>query len=226
MASAKKTTTKKATKPEPSYFICVGPLKEEITDPEVLAAAKEYIEAQQRAYAALKEKLNNGRLPEPALKRGREAEAEYGRAAYALRDLVGIEEYSGFDVVVRYPLLSLAEVVEQWGMWKRIVEEGTFDAIEPDCPPTVRKVWWNLKWVPFTHNGGGDHPCIDLDPAETGTVGQVVQFNHEVGAHSVLAPDLAAYLEHFAGDLEGGHYRFDPDELWLVAVPKKGKKQR
>ena len=48
MASAKKTTTKKATKPEPRYFICVGPLKEEITDPEVLAAAKEYIEAQQR----------------------------------------------------------------------------------------------------------------------------------------------------------------------------------
>ena len=37
---------------------------------------------------------------------------------------MGIEQYSGFDVVVRYPLLSLAEVVEQWGMWKRIVEEG------------------------------------------------------------------------------------------------------
>ena len=39
----------------------------------------------------------------------------------------------------------------------------------------MRKVWWNLKWVPFTYNGGGDHPCIDLDPAVTGTVGQVVQ---------------------------------------------------
>jgi cell wall assembly regulator SMI1 len=125
-----------------------------------------------------------------------------------------------------YSLLPLAEVVAQWGIWKRLVDEGTFEGTVPDSPSAVRKVWWNVKWIPFTHNGGGDHHCVDMDPAARGTVGQVIQFNHEVGVHSVLAPDFATYLTQFASNLEAGHYRFDPDDLWVVEVPKKRRRHK
>lgn len=114
-----------------------------------------------------------------------------------------------------YPLLSLNELVEQWGFWRKIIEDGALGG-EPACPEAIKKVWWNLSWIPFTHNGGGDHHCVDLDPAKSGTAGQVIQFNHEVGAHSVLAPDFGMFLDNFARDLERGRYRFDEADLWVI----------
>lgn len=123
-----------------------------------------------------------------------------------------------------YTLLSLNELVDQWQVWQTLVHEGTFDDSEPKCPKAIKKVWWNLKWIPFTHNGGGDHHCVDIDPAKHGTVGQVIQFNHEIGAHTLHAPDFGTFLRDYATDLEAGRYRFDLDELALVPMRKNRKR--
>jgi cell wall assembly regulator SMI1 len=49
----------------------------------------------------------------------------------------------------------------------------------------VRDDWWNPRWIPFTHDGGGNHLCLDLDPAEGGAVGQVISMWHDSGERAV-----------------------------------------
>lgn len=61
-------------------------------------------------------------------------------------------------------LLSLREVQEQWNVWRDLVESGSFDKSNPKPTGPIKRIWWNLKWIPITHSGSGDHECVDMDP--------------------------------------------------------------
>jgi cell wall assembly regulator SMI1 len=113
-------------------------------------------------------------------------------------------------------------------MWQSHVTAGLWDGVTTRPEGAIRPVHWNTRWVPISHNNGGDHQCIDLDPARGGTVGQVIQFSHEVGPVRVLAVGFGAWLRTYAEELDAGHYRYDPDELWVVPVVrgKAGRTRR
>jgi cell wall assembly regulator SMI1 len=136
------------------------------------------------------------------------------RESYRLHD--GTDQHAVLPF--GFHLLSLNEIVKTWKMWRDHLEQGIFDNApsSPDGP--IKKVWWNLKWVPLTHNSGGDHQCIDMEPEKRGQIGQVINFSHEVGPLNVLAPSFQVWLLRFAKDLELGKYRFDEDELCLFPV--------
>jgi hypothetical protein len=51
---------------------------------------------------------------------------------------------------------------------------------------------------------------IDLDPAAGGVVGQLLEFDHEVGPRCVLAPSFTAWLQRIATGLEEGKFVCDP----------------
>lgn len=71
-------------------------------------------------------------------------------------------------------LLPLDGVASEREIWVELLDGGDFEGngAAPDGP--VNKDWWNRRWVPVTSNGGGDHLCVDLDPAPGGTVGQMI----------------------------------------------------
>jgi cell wall assembly regulator SMI1 len=83
---------------------------------------------------------------------------------------------------------------------------------EPSCEPSrhhvpdpgVKKAWTDAGWVPFMWDGTGDYHCIDLAPAEGGTVGQIISFLHDSDDRPLLASSLEAFLEEFAAQLEQG----------------------
>jgi cell wall assembly regulator SMI1 len=122
------------------------------------------------------------------------------RASYALHD------GSGFGSLFPFPLLSLQRVVQEWNNWRDLLQRGTFADAESTPQGPIQTDWWNLRWIPFTHDGGGNHQCLDLDPAPGGQTGQVINFDHEVGATEVLAPSFRAFLAEFADELEAGCY--------------------
>jgi cell wall assembly regulator SMI1 len=115
-----------------------------------------------------------------------------------------------------FHLLSLDGIVAQWKMWLSLVQAGTFASAKPVPTGPIKQIWWNPKWIPLTHNAGGDHQCSDMDPDKGGTVGQIIKFSHEVGPQRVLANSFTRWLTEFADELESGRYRFDEDEGWLV----------
>lgn len=109
---------------------------------------------------------------------------------------------------------ALEQIVGDWEIQKDLLEDGSFADSEPEsCDDGVKNEWWNLGWVPFAWDGGGDYYCIDLAPTAGGTAGQVITHNHETGEHRILATSLSAYLSQLADGLEAGLYEYSDDGL-------------
>lgn len=133
------------------------------------------------------------------------------------------------DLVTEMTMLSLEEIVEDWQMFKELEDLGTWS--DADVPyyfqedglgwqtGPIQPVWWHQHWIPIGRDRAGNHCCLDLIPAPGGSVGQVIDRDHEAGPSRVLASCFFDILSMFAQDLENGKYvdtvyglRTEPDE--------------
>lgn len=115
-------------------------------------------------------------------------------------------------------LLSVQGMQAQWAIWKALWDAGQFAGSNAEARGPVRPEWWNPRWLPFTHDGAGNHLCLDLDPALGGRPGQVIQVWHDSPERIVIAPSFADWFSGFAVDVEAGAYRYDLDLGGLVKV--------
>jgi len=118
-----------------------------------------------------------------------------------------------------WDVLSLKNVVAQWEMMRELPpDDDPRDADNLTDP--VRHDWWNPRWVPVSYDGGGDLRCVDLDPAPSGIVGQVITFWHTVEDRDVVARNFREWLNAFADDLERDRYTVGEEgELSLIESP-------
>ncbi|KVN09786.1 hypothetical protein WT09_26280 [Burkholderia stagnalis] len=92
-------------------------------------------------------------------------------------------------------LLSARQILAQWSIWHELVARGDLADCEGGEPePGIRGDWYNLKWIPLTHNGSGDHLCIDLDPDEGGRIGQVIRVWHDSPEREHVAESVGEWL--------------------------------
>ena len=49
--------------------------------------------------------------------------------------------------------LSASGVLRQWKVWKDLLDSGSFEGIHSEPQQGIRNAWWNVLWVPFTHDG-------------------------------------------------------------------------
>jgi len=119
------------------------------------------------------------------------------------------------DLVTEMQILSLEEVVSNWQILKDCLDQGSWDDLTPDQflqdrsrwqTPPLQLVWWHPQWVPIGRDRAGNCCCLDMAPAPEGLVGQVIDWDHEVGPSRVLAPGFFEILSTFADDLEAGKY--------------------
>ncbi len=103
--------------------------------------------------------------------------------------------------------LSLDRVQAEWAVWKELLNQGQLvGKSEPGLG--IKSDWWNARWIPLTWDGDGNHYCLDLDPAEGGTVGQIIRMIHDDSYRELLAPSFHSWLEDYAAKLESGEYVF------------------
>jgi cell wall assembly regulator SMI1 len=112
---------------------------------------------------------------------------------------------------ISFYLMSFEAVVREWKMMKELVEMGEFRDGDKHVKndKAIRKTHWNVNWIPFAGNGGGDYFCVDLDPAKSGTKGQVIHFRHDCDDRNLLAASLRAFLYELANGLDEGRYRYE-----------------
>lgn len=107
--------------------------------------------------------------------------------------------------------LSTTAVLDQWAVWKDLLASGEFEGITSEPQAGIRDDWWNARWIPFTHNGGGDHYCLDLAPAEGGQLGQVITMWHDAGDREIEAASFGAWLARYVAVVLAGEYVYSED---------------
>jgi cell wall assembly regulator SMI1 len=93
--------------------------------------------------------------------------------------------------------LSSQRILDEWSIWKDLLDSGDFGGTEPKPGTGIRPMWWSPKWIPFTYNGAGDHLCLDLDPSSGGRVGQIITLCHDDGVRNKKADSFALWFVDF-----------------------------
>jgi len=145
----------------------------------------------------LPEGVANGELERAEQEIGVTFPAEF-KQSYMLHD--GSNEIC---VCPNASLMPLKVIVEMWRTMCEIGEEFEDERTNPEGP--IRNVHWHPKWIPIADNGGGDHVCLDFAPKKGGTIGQVIDWGHELGPERVLASSFAEYLVELPAVLRTYH---------------------
>jgi cell wall assembly regulator SMI1 len=109
--------------------------------------------------------------------------------------------YSGFQFNRQF--MSSASALRTMEMLDELLDAGEFE----------QPFWWHKRWLPFLHNGGGDHVCIDFEGCFGGTPGQVLEFWHDDEDRNVVYPDIATWLAVFVEALEADMFEDDEGDL-------------
>lgn len=140
------------------------------------------------------------------------------RSLYGLHD--GQELTVGLGAVYGLEFLSVKEVSDAWDEWREVRDDpqynpDDFDAYEDVfVPGVVRKAYTTPGWVPlFRLPGGDDYFGVDLNPAESGTQGQVINFGLAEPKKYAAAVGLEPF---FATLLQWGRAESAGDDLEAV----------
>ena len=114
--------------------------------------------------------------------------------------------------------LSCEEIYSQWSVWKGLLDGGDYKGITSVPDQGIKSDWWNPKWIPFTHNGGGDHLCLDLDPSSPGSVGQVITMWHDMEARELKARSFGEFFDAYVSDVLAGKYSYAKEYGGIVSA--------
>ncbi|MGA7733337.1 MAG: SMI1/KNR4 family protein [Chloroflexia bacterium] len=111
-----------------------------------------------------------------------------------------------------WELLPLASILEAWRFQCKMAREGQFTPGNRNKPTTyVKGLWWNPRWIPLAHSADGDYFCLDTDPNEEGTPGQVILFRHDDVRRPLVARSLGEWFARIADDMESGLHKWVVD---------------
>lgn len=126
------------------------------------------------------------------------------------------QRYTRGAVLAEGEFLSTEAIAQQWAVWKDLLDSSDFEGLESEPQAGIKNDWWNARWIPFTHDGGGNHLCLDMDPAADGAVGQVIAMWHDMEERTVEGTGFGAWFEQYVRDALDGQYQYDADGQGIV----------
>lgn len=130
-----------------------------------------------------------------------ELEAQLGVALPdLLRQLLMIHDgQDGVGLLFGSQMLSSVEIRRQWHGWREIEADGMnaecAEFMKSSPAGVVKPMYTNARWIPLTHDGGGNHMGLDFDPDIGGAEGQVIAFGADEDTKYLLAPTFAEFAE-------------------------------
>ncbi len=118
------------------------------------------------------------------------------RESWLLHD--GESEAAAKWLCGEWRLMSLEEIVAAAERALDVPDELVdvdFESGEPwRVEGPVRAQFYNRGWIPVLEDQAGNYRCLDLSPSDGGTLGQVIEFLHDVGDRRVVAQSLDEIL--------------------------------
>jgi cell wall assembly regulator SMI1 len=122
------------------------------------------------------------------------------------------ERWNSEGLIGNWQLLELKLIVREAQAMRKHIEQGAFGDNTTPAAPAIKGMWWNPRWIPIVASGSGHFFCVDLDPGQTGSMGQIILFLHDDERRYLVAHSLRAWFERLADDLERGLYQIVTDE--------------
>jgi cell wall assembly regulator SMI1 len=124
---------------------------------------------------------------------------------------------AGPGIVYGLPVHPVSDCLRQWQGWVEVLDmnlrDGSSAEFDEGCSSFpngfVRPVYFDRGWIPLTHDCGGNHIGVDLNPGPRGRRGQVIVFGRNDDFHPVLALSWGQFLTDLADELEAGNFRTD-----------------
>lgn len=96
-----------------------------------------------------------------------------------------------------YDLLPFEDIYQHW---QNNVELNTGEHLDASNYPnydarTKINDYTNVSWIPFAESRDGDYLMLDLDPAEGGTYGQIIELQNESWERNIIANSLEHLVE-------------------------------
>ncbi len=183
-------------------------------------AWRRYVVQATKAHSGFMSHLHRGAAPEQI------ATAEHAIGSSFPPDLRHLlAKHDGSDDVSVLPgwsLYSAHRIVREWMIWDDL-RRKEFKPENLGCEPIgpVRgDEWWRRDWIPFCGDGGGNHLCVDMDPAFGGTVGQVITMWHDDPRRELIAYSLTDFVELIASDFAQGKLIWDDEWGGVYATPE------
>ncbi|KNZ75508.1 Glucan synthesis regulatory protein [Termitomyces sp. J132] len=113
-------------------------------------------------------------------------------------------------------LLPLEDVLQEWKFWREVDGDPATganprlrEAMQSIPPGWIRKEYSQRGWIPLIADKVGNYIGVDLNPDESGSVGQVIIFGRDFDTKVVLwrgdgPGGWAKWLASFAEELESG----------------------
>lgn len=113
--------------------------------------------------------------------------------------------------------LSTSRLLSEWQVMNQLLNRGEFShTSESEPADTIKPDWWNKNWLPISSDGSGNLVCIDLSPGAKGTLGQIIDFDHETVHRTLLAKSFREYISNYLNDLDSERYTYSDDYRTLV----------
>ncbi|MCW4453348.1 SMI1/KNR4 family protein [Flavobacterium sp. MXW15] len=113
-------------------------------------------------------------------------------------------------------LLSTHGIRARWDSW-RAIDEADMNA---DCAEfmsskpegVIKPMYTNPRWIPLTHDYGGNHIGLDYDPDTKGTTAQVIAFGRDEDQKVLVADSFDEFLTGFVAELHDTDWTMFPEE--------------
>lgn len=108
---------------------------------------------------------------------------------------------------------ALLPIEEVTSTWRRIQGEQT--KLNPErVDQGIRAVDCSSGWIPISRSARGrDYLCIDLDPAQGGVQGQIIEYVVDSNERRLIAKSFADLLSLYFVQLQSGELTFDDEDL-------------
>ena len=107
--------------------------------------------------------------------------------------------------------LSVEGIYHQWSAWRELIAtEEDIAELDLECtsaqPGKIKEVYANNRWIPFAHDGSGNHLGLDLDPGAKGVVGQIINFGRDESKKYVIADSFTEFIDWLVQQYELGNF--------------------
>lgn len=99
-------------------------------------------------------------------------------------------EKQGSNFIVGLRFLSLEEIESEMILLKKITEQYNDFSGKTIPENSVKKVYYNEKWVPFIADSQGAYLALDLSSDSTGTKGQIINIGNDENDHFIIASNI------------------------------------